>query len=446
MGLNQASSSGSTQLALANWGSWRGLLGFNGNANNWGPLFSNSSSKVGGATYMSNATLYYNFGKYAQNHYCETRKDNVQTAYLNGNKILEYSTIYASPSNAVILSDTEGPKPAFWEIADPQRIISQGGNTWTGGIRNVRLSKEAVYISSFNTSSTIKGTSSVYFKNLECLSTTILLLPLNNSVSLKDYSLARLRLSTMGYSSNINSTIKYLSSYSTAVPFTPLGITPICDIPLLSNTSNIAPGGLANTITGTVNTFSTIKGRTGVVFTNTWANSIVASFNDTDTLTISFWYYCTGKGVALGIYGTGATGSLSHFYNTYGNPEGSGSGAGWWNIESFINLGYGLNSGVGNITDQPNTWNHIAAVITNSTAGVTMAGYLNGVYSVSGTTPYKIGWKNMNSVSIGRNLRSDGQQVYHYVGGIKDVTIFNTALTHANIFALYSEKLYSNKI
>ena len=390
MGLNAASNTG-TQFALANWGAWRGLLGFNGNTNTWGPLYSNASEGPGG-TFMANASNFYNFGS-AQNHYCEVRKNNVQTVYLNGNQIMQYSTIYSAPSNSVAPSagcnsaiSTYGPAPPYWQIGGQSTIMGQGGTPWVGGLRNLRLSKEAVYTSSFNTSSTIKGPNSVFYNNLECLSTTILLMPMNDGRLLKDYSLSRLRVSTMGYSSNINSTIKYLSSFGTVSSFTSFGLSPVCYLPLSTNMSNLGTDGLSPTITGTVSSFSTVNARRGVVFNGTWSNSISATFNPISTTTISFWEYCTGRSSALGLYGNGYSGNFASFYDNYDN--GTGSNNSWVNI-NFENgggmaAGFFKNTGIGSSFMKPKTWNQVSLVIySDSNNNVNSVCYVNGVYSSS---------------------------------------------------------------
>ena len=395
MGLNAASNTG-TQFALANWGAWRGLLGFNGNTNTWGPLYTNSTEGPAG-TFMANASNYYNFGS-EQNHYCEVRKNNVQTVYLNGNQIMQYSTIYAAPSNSVVPSagcntaiNTYGPSPPYWQIGGQSTIMGQGGTPWVGGLRNIRLSKEAVYTSSFNTSSTIKGANSVFFNNLECLSTTILLLPLNNATVLRDYGVAHLRVSTMAYSSNINSTIKYLSSFTAPSSFTSMALTPVCYLPLSTNTLNLGSDGLSPTITGTVNTFSTVNARTGVVFNGTWANSISATFNPVSSITVSFWEYCTGGSTALGLYGNGYSGNVASLYDTYDNASGSTNS--WVNI-NFENgggmaSGYSKDRGIGSSFMKPKTWNQVSLVLYSDINNrVNSVSYINGVYSASNNVIY----------------------------------------------------------
>lgn len=396
MGLNAASNTG-TQFALANWGAWRGLLGFSGNTNTWGPLYSNASEIGFGGTFSSNASNYYNFGS-AQNHYCEVRKDNVQTVYLNGNQMMQYSTIYSAPSNSVVPSagcnsaiNTYGPSPPYWQIGGQSTIMGQGGTPWVGGLRNIRLSKEAIYTSSFNTSSTIKGPNSVFFNNLECLSTTILLLPMNNATALRDYGVAHLRVSTMAYSSNINSTIKYLSSFTAPSSFTSLSLTPVCYLPLSTNTLNLGSDGLSPTITGTVNTFSTVNARRGVVFNGTWANSISATFNPVSNITVSFWEYCTGGSTALALYGNGYSGNFASLYDSYDNASGSSNS--WINV-NFVNgggmsSGYSKNRGIGSSFIKPKSWNQISLVLySDSNNMVNSVSYVNGLYSSSNNVIY----------------------------------------------------------
>jgi hypothetical protein len=464
MGLNAASNSG-TNLALANWVGWRGLLGFNGNNNIWGPLFTNSNENAYNGNFMANASNIYNFGTGVQNHYCEVRKNNVQTMYLNGNQVMQYSTIYSAPSNSVILPSSNtnpamyGPTPPYWQIGGSDRILNQAGNPWVGGLRNIRLSKEAVYTSSFNTTSTIRGPDSVYFKNLECLSTTILLMPMNDGRMLKDYSLAKLRVSTMGFSSNINSNIKFLSSFGTVSSFSQMGISPVCYLPLSTNTSNIGTDGYAPVISGTVNTYSTISLRRGVLFTGNWANAITATFNPTSNLTMTCWYYGFANRVGLGLYGGSTAGSVYSFYNTYGSPEGSGTGFGWWNINPFegylpggMNLGYGMNSGIGSSPDKAKAWNQIGFVMSTTTTGVVCTyAYMNGTYQGSNghtygpTTSNYNSFINMNKITIGRNERIDNQQVSPWNGLFKEVMIFNRGLTKTEMLALYTEQLYNQR-
>ena len=463
MGLNAASNSG-TQFALANWSAWRGLLGFNGNNNTWGPLFTNATEERGhnSSDFMPNASNIYNFGKNVQNHYCEVRKNNVQTVYLNGNQIMQYSNIYSAPSNSVILpsSNTQpavyGPTPPYWQIGGSEKILNQAGTPWVGGLRNIRLSKEAVYTSSFNTSSTIKGPNSVYFKNLECLSTTILLMPMNDGRMLKDYSLAKLRVSTMGFSSNINSNIKFLSSFATVSSFTSLGINPVCYLPLSTNTSNIGTDALATTISGTVNTYSTISLRSGVVFSGVFANCISANFNPTSNLTFTCWYYHFGSGIVpFGLYGSGRAGSIAGFYNTFGSPENSGTGFGWFNVDfepqiGGLNPGYGENGGIGGSPEKPRVWNQLGFVVsTNTITGVaTPYAYINGVFAGSnggygpGSSTYAQ-FQSMNKVTVGRRDRSDGQQVGAAKGVYKDLMVFNRPFTASQMISLYTEQLYN---
>ena len=446
MGLNAASNTG-VQFALANWGAWRGLLGFNGNANTWGPLYTNSNETVTG-TYLANASNYYNFGKWAQNHYCEVRQNNVQTVYLNGTQILQYSTIYSSPSNSVI--PNEG---AFWQIGGQDTIMGQGQNAWVGGLRNIRLSKEALYTSSFNTSSTIQGPDSVFFKNLECLSTTILLMPMNDSKLLKDYSLSRLRVSTMAFSSNINSNIKYLSSFTSPSSFTSLAISPVCHLPLSSNTSNLGTDAFTPIISGTVNIYSTIHSRCGVLFTGNWNNAITVGFNPISNLTFTYWYYANSDKTGLGLYGNGRTGSVANFYNTNTQP-------GWWNIDFMdgtlvggMNVGYGINDGIGNSPNNPRAWNQLGFVLSTNTAGVVYThAYMNGIFHGSNQQSYgptAIGYNAMtrlNKITVGRNERNDGQQFPSWDGLFKDVMVFDKALSQKEMLALYTEQLYSGRM
>jgi hypothetical protein len=446
MGLNAASNTG-VQFALANWGAWRGLLGFNGNANTWGPLYTNSNETVTG-TYITDASNYYNFGKWAQNHYCEVRQNNVQTVYLNGTQIMQYSTVYSSPSNSVIPNDG-----AFWQIGGQDTIMGQGQDAWVGGVRNVRLSKEAVYTSSFNTSATIQGPDSVFFKNLECLSTTILLMPMNDSKLLKDYSLSRLRVSTMAFSSNINSNINYLSSFTSPSSFTSLAISPVCHLPLSTNTSNIGTDAFTTLISGTVDTYSTINSRSGVVFTGNWNNVITVGFNPISNLTFTYWYYANAATGGLGIYGDGRTGSIANFNNT--NTE-----AGWWNVDFMdgtlvggMNVGYAMNDGIGSSTNKPRAWNQFGFVLSTNTAGVVCTyGYLNGIFHGSNIQTYgptAIGYNAMthlNKITIGRNERNDGQQFGSWNGLFKDVMVFDKAFSQKEMLALYTEQLYSGRV
>jgi hypothetical protein len=263
----------------------------------------------------------------------------------------------------------------------------------------------------------------------------------------------------MAYSSNINSTIKFLSSFTTPSTFTSLGISPVCYLPLSTNTSNIGTDGFAPVITGTVNTFSNISLRSGVVFTGNFANSIGVNFNPTSNLTMSCWYYSYSNKVGLSIHGPGITGSIISFFNTGGNPEGSGTGTGWWNIEfepspGGINIGSGINTGIGNSPDKAKAWNQLGLVVsTNTTTGaITSYGYLNGIFINSNLSVYSSGapsynaLRNMNKITIGRRERSDGQQVNPWNGLFKDVMIFNKPLTTTEMLSLYTEQLYNNRI
>jgi hypothetical protein len=455
MGLNAGSNIG-TQLALANWSAWRGMLYFNGNNNTWGPLYVNSNENGLTGTFMSNASNIYNFGRYTQNHYCEVRKNNVQTVYLNGNQIMQYSTIYSAPSNSIVPSAgcnsqiaLYGPTPPYWQIGGQETIRAQAGqHAWVGGLRNIRLSKEAVYTSSFNTTSIIQGPDSVFFKNLECLSTTILLMPMNDSRILKDYSLAKLRISTMAYSSNINSTIKYLSSFATPSSFTSMAISPVCFLPLSTNISNVGTDEFAPLVRGSVNTFSTVNLRTGLSLIGNSANSLSISFNPTSNITVSWWYYSKAYGVPIALFGNATPSRIgvAYYNNNTFTDFNFDSGAG------SLNIGTAQIGGIGGSKEKSNfTWNHMAFVITmNSSSVVNSYSFINGVPDMSNITnpnsssPIFSALQNMNRITLGVAVEDNGTvNGIAFNGFLKNVMVFNKVLTKTEILALYTEQLYN---
>lgn len=460
MGLNAAVNTGA-QFNVANWGAWRGMLTYqmatNGISHSWGPLYTNSNENIGG-TFMANASNIYNFGRYVQNHYCEVRKDNVQTVYLNGNLITQYSTIFSAPSNSVVPSpgcntniNTYGPSPPYWKIGGPDTIIGQGNQPWVGGLRNIRLSKEAVYTSSFNQSSTIKGSNSVFYKNLDCLPTTILLMPMNNATVLKDYSLAKLRVSTMGYSSNINSNIKFLSSFGTVSTFTSLGISPVCHLPLSTNTSNIGTDALTPVIRGSVNTFSTINLRSGLNFVGNTANSLSVSFNPTSNITVSLWYYSRAYGVPIALFGNATPSRIAvAYYNNNGIID-----LNFDNAQQALNINTGQPTGIGSSKDKSNfTWNQLAFVIKmNSNSSFTRYSFVNGIPDMSNSTNVQSSssifsaLQNMNRITLGTAVEDNGTTNGNgFNGNLKNVMVFNRVLTNTEILALYTEQLYSDRM
>jgi hypothetical protein len=54
--------------------------------------------------------------------------------------------------------------------------------------------------------------------------------------------------------------------------------------------------------------------------------------------------------------------------------------------------------------------------------------------------------RSINRITIGRAERNDAQQLYPWKGMIKDVMVFDKALTSTQIHALYTEQLYSARI
>lgn len=457
MGLNAASSSG-VQFAVNNWGAWRGALAFYGNNNTWGPLYTNSNENGITGTFMTNASNIYNFGKSVQNHYCEVRKNNVQTIYLNGNQVLQYSNIYAAPSNSIVPSagcntniNTYGPSPPYWKIGGPDTIHEQSGTPWVGGLRNIRLSKEAVYTSSFNQSSTIKGPNSVFYNNLECLPTTILLMPMNNGTLLKDYSLAKLRVSTMGYSSNINSNIKFLSSFGTVSSFSQMGISPVSYLPLSTNTSNIGSDGFAPVLRGSVNTFSTINLRSGLNFIGNIANTVSLSFNPTSNITVSWWYYSRAYGVPIALFGNATPSKIAvAYYNNNTTTDFTFDDG-----QQALNINTGQPQGIGSSREKGNfTWNQMAFVITmNSNSTFTRYSFVNGIPDMSNNN--NIGsnssifsaLKNMNRITLGSAVEANGTaNGAGFNGLIKNVMVFNKVLTRTEMLALYTEQLYSDRM
>jgi len=54
--------------------------------------------------------------------------------------------------------------------------------------------------------------------------------------------------------------------------------------------------------------------------------------------------------------------------------------------------------------------------------------------------------RTINRITIGRAERNDEQQLYPWKGMIKDVMVFDKALTSTQIFALYTEQLYSARV
>jgi hypothetical protein len=458
MGLNAASNTG-PQFALANWGAWRGLLGFNGNNNTWGPLYTNSNETGVGGTYMTNASNIYNFGKSVQNHYCEVRKNNVQTVYLNGNQIMQYSNIYYAPSNAVVPSagcntqpNVYGQAPPFWQIGGNQSIMGQSGtNAWVGGLRNIRLSKEAIYTSSFNTTSTIKGPNSVYFKNLECLSTTILLMPMNDGRMLKDYSLSKLRVSTMGFSSNINSNIKFLSSFGTVSSFSQIGISPVSFLPLSTNTSNVGTDVFTPVLRGSVNTFATIDLRSGLNFVGNNANTVSVSFNPTSNITVSWWHYSKAYGVPIALFGNATPSKIAVAY--YNNNTITDFN--FDNGQEALNINTGQPIGIGSSREKGNfTWTQMGFVITmNSNSTFTRYSFVNGIpdmsnsKNVASSSTIYPALQNMNRITIGSAVEENGTaNGVGFNGLIKNVMVFNKVLSKTEMLALYTEQLYSDRM
>jgi hypothetical protein len=344
-----------------------------------------------------------------------------------------------------------GPTPPYWQIGGSERILNQAGNPWVGGLRNIRLSKEAVYTSSFNTSSTIKGPDSVYFKNLECLSTTILLMPMNNGTMLKDYSLAKLRVSTMGFSSNINSNIKFLSSFGTVSTFTSLGISPVCYLPLSTNTSNIGTDALTPVIRGSVNTFSTINLRSGLNFVGNVANSLSVSFNPTSNITVSLWYYSKAYGVPIALFGNATPSRIAvAYYNNNGLIDFN-----FDNAQQALNINTGQLSGIGSSKDKSNfTWNQLAFVIKmNSNSSFTRYSFVNGIPDMSNSTDVQSSssifsaLQNMNRITLGTAVEDNGTTNGNgFNGNLKNVMVFNRVLTNTEILALYTQQLYSDRM
>ena len=307
MGLNNTNPG--TNLGVYAGGSgWNGSLGFNANANSLsrlynGPSLINRNDLTPASNFSANAFRIYNFGYLTQNHYCEVRRNGVNTAYLNGNQVFQYT--WGGNSNIQL---SNSPSPTSWHIGGGA-IGGIGGNRWAGGLRNIRVTKEALYTSSFNTSSTICGSNSVFYTNLTATPSTILLMPMNKNI-LHDYSPLRLKTSTLtsGYS---GSTIRFLSTFVLPPRFDSYGITPIGYFPLSTNMSNIgsastsmyfSTNGNASQLqawqVSTTNYFqySNYQGRIGAV-ANMWWGNLTTHINlpNLSSFTISFWTTMTGN-------------------------------------------------------------------------------------------------------------------------------------------------------
>jgi hypothetical protein len=264
----------------------------------------------------------------------------------------------------------------------------------------------------------------------------------------------------MAYSSNINSTIKYLSSFTSPSSFTSLAITPVAYLPLSTNTSNIGSDGFATIIRGNVTTFETLNSRRGVSFVGNGANSLSFSFNPTSNITISYWHFCKNYlGVSMGLYGDGPTSRIGYALTDQNGPftvtnfsftDGGAMYIGDLNNNSFANnIG---NAGIGSSPNKMNAWNHIGIIFTmNSNLTITSHSFVNGLEDRTGrifnsNSPIYLALKNMNRITLGRAEDASGNTVGNaFNGHFKNVMVFNQVLTKTQMLALYTEQLYSGR-
>jgi hypothetical protein len=132
------------------------------------------SSSVQGAVVSKNDLINagYRTGSNTQNHFACVRYNNVSKLYLNGKTVKSYltDTLNIVGSNLYLFKNANSH--SYW-----------------GGIRNIRFDASAIYKSTFDTTDIITGASnSVFTSNLQPLSTTKLLFPLNTGARFIDYS------------------------------------------------------------------------------------------------------------------------------------------------------------------------------------------------------------------------------------------------------------------
>lgn len=503
MGLNNTTPG--TNLGVYAGGSgWNGTLGFNANGNSWGPLYNgpsliNNNALTPASNFSANSFNRYNFGYRTQNHYCEVRRNGVNTAYLNGNQIMQYT--WSGNSN-IQLSNL--PSPASWHIGGPA-IGGIGGNRWTGGIRNIRLTKEAIYTSSFNTSSTICGSNSVFYTNLTATPSTILLMPMNKNI-LHDYSPIRLKTSTLnsGYS---GSTIRFLSTFVLPPTFDSYGITPIAHFPLSTNMSNVGSdpqvyfstnANLSQLQAYQVSTtnyfkYTNYNGRIGAG-ADIWHANITTHINfpSISSFTVSFWTTMTSvnQNAMRAIRLANSTTNYSHAANTtvqfaqVYQQNRNDAGTDWFFVSpptsnASAGKAASLFGGFGQDNFDPQSpsiasaryvnmrWNHVTYTQSWDGPGlstISISAAYNGVprkpNSYYATSNVIVNGSNVlqsnvfvtRAISTGTNVMWDRMYIGcwgiggdGYAGLFKDVMIFDRALNSTQTTALYYQQLYSNR-
>ena len=396
------------------------------------------------------------------------------------------------------------PSPASWHIGGPA-IGGIGGNRWTGGIRNIRLTKEAIYTSSFNTSSTICGSNSVFYTNLTATPSTILLMPMNKNI-LHDYSPIRLKTSTLnsGYS---GSTIRFLSTFVLPPTFDSYGITPIAHFPLSTNMSNVGSdpqvyfstnANLSQLQAYQVSTtnyfqYSNYNGRIGAT-ANMWHANITTHINfpSLSSFTVSFWTTMTSvnqnamRAIRLANsnanYTHAANASLQ-FQQVY-QQNRNDAGTDWFFVSpptsnASAGKAASLFGGFGQDNFDPQSpsiasaryvnmrWNHVTCTQSWDGPGlstISIAASYNGVprrpnswYAtsnviVNGSNVLQSNVFVTRAISTGTNVMWDRMYIGcwgiggdGYAGLFKDIMIFDRALNSTQTTALYYQQLYGNR-
>jgi hypothetical protein len=276
-------------------------------------------------------------------------------------------------------------------------------------------------------------------------------MPMQDGRMLKDYSLAKLRVSTMGFSSNINSNIKFLSSFANVSSFSQMGISPVSFLPLSTNTSNVGTDVFTPVLRGSVNTFATIDLRSGLNFVGNNANTVSVSFNPTSNITVSWWHYSKAYGVPIALFGNATPSKIAVAYYNNNTITDFNFDDG----QQALNINTGQSIGIGSSREKGNfTWTQMAFVITmNSNSTFTRYSFVNGIPDMSNSTNVGASssifpaLQNMNRITIGSAVEANGTASgIGFNGLIKNVMVFNKVLTRQEVLALYTEQLYSDRM
>jgi hypothetical protein len=247
-------------------------------------------------------------------------------------------------------------------------------------------------------------------------------------------------LNNVYYSTDYGATFTGLGIGQSALPS---GSLPLARLSLDNTNVDVQRSLTPATGAGSV-TYSTsiVKvGLSSALFSNTAGSTTPANYlnytmpavlNQPSVLSIGGWFYITtlpGSGISVPFcFNNGSTvGGLGLFFASFQN-----------NILqfSYTTTGSGYQELTNNVSAVPNTWYHVMCVFN---AGVSQL-YINGSLSASGSYTGNLclsGGGNLTNLFVGAQF-SSGTYAGAFAGHIDDVRLYNTALSAADVLALYN--------